>query len=207
MLQSATVHPATLAILKKIMSMPTFQQFNLVGGTSLSLQIGHRISIDLDLFSNQDFNNAVIIQALESLGELIVLVDNPPFLQLRLNDVKLDFLKYPYPFVQDYREIEGVRLVSIENIGTMKLTAIARRGAKKDFFDIYFLLERFTLAQLIEHFEQTLPHVDPFHIIKSLTYFDDADKELNPEMLIKVSWQTVKKTIEKKVEAYLKQIN
>lgn len=189
------------------MSIPALQQFNLVGGTSLSLQIGHRISIDLDLFSNKDFNNSTVIQALEPLGELTVLVDNPPFLQARLNDVKLDFLKYPYPFVQNYQEIEGVRLVSIENIGTMKLTAIARRGAKKDFFDLYFLLERYTLGQLVEHFEQTLPHVDPFHIVKSLTYFDDADKELNPEMLINVSWQTVKKTIERKVEQYLKHIN
>ena len=116
MLQSATVHPTTLELLKKIMSMPALKQFNLVGGTSLSLQIGHRISIDLDLFSNQDFNNSTIIQALEPLGELTVLVDNPPFLQARLNDVKLDFLKYPYPFVQNYQEIEGVRLVSIENI-------------------------------------------------------------------------------------------
>ena len=205
MLQSATVDPKTLGLLKQVMSIPALASFNLVGGTALSLQIGHRISIDLDLFSNQDFDNATIIHALEPLGELDVVVDNPPFLQMRLDDVKLDFLKYPYPFIQDYQEIEGVRLVSIENIGTMKLTAIGRRGAKKDFFDIYFLLERYTLAQLLEHFKQTLPRVDAFHIVKSLTYFDDAEKELNPEMLIKVSWQTVKKTIEKKVEAYLKQ--
>jgi Nucleotidyl transferase AbiEii toxin, Type IV TA system len=205
MLQSATVHPATLAILKQLMSMPVLKQFNLVGGTSLSLQIGHRISIDLDLFSNIDFDNSTIINAIEPLGELTVLVDNPPFLQMRLNDVKLDFLKYPYPFIQNYLEIEGIRLVSIENIATMKLTAIARRGAKKDFFDLYFLLERYYLAQLLELLEQTLPNIDPFHIVKSLTYFEDAEKELNPEMLIKVSWQTVKKTIEKKVESYLKQ--
>ena len=205
MLQSATIYPGTLAILKQLMAIPTLKQFNLVGGTALSLQIGHRISIDLDLFSNQDFDNATIIYTLEPLGELTVLVDNPPFLQMRLNDVKLDFLKYPYPFIQNHQEIEGVRLVSIENIGTMKLNAIARRGAKKDFFDLYFMLERYTLAQLVEQFTQTLPHVDPFHIVKSLTYFDDADKEINPEMLIKVSWQTVKKAIEKKVEAYLKQ--
>jgi hypothetical protein len=204
MLQSATVHPATLAILKQLMSIPALKQFNLVGGTSLSLQIGHRISIDLDMFSNQEFENSAIIEAIEHLGELTVLVDNPPFLQMRLDDVKLDFLKYPYSFVQNYREIEGVRLVSIENIGTMKLNAVARRGAKKDFFDLYFLLEKYSLSQLLKHFEQTLPNIDPFHIVKSLTFFDDADKELDPEMLIKVSWITVKKTIEKKVESYLK---
>ena len=189
------------------MLMPIFQSFNLVGGTALSLQIGHRISVDLDLFSNHDFDNTAIIQALEPHGNLTVLVDNPPFLQMRLDDVKIDLLKYPYPFVQEYQEIEGVRLVSIENIATMKLLAIARRGAKKDFFDIYFLLERYTLAQLLEQFKKTLPNNDTFHIVKSMTYFGDAEEEVNPKMLIKVSWQTVKNTIEKKVEAYLRQKN
>ena len=205
MLQSATVHPATLGLLKKIMAMPVLQSFNLVGGTALSLQIGHRISVDLDLFSNQDFDNATIIRALEAIGNLAVLVDNPPFLQVRLDDVKVDMLKYPYAFVEQYNEIEGVRLVSVETIATMKLLAVARRGAKKDFFDIYFLLERYTLAQLLAQFEKTLPNIDTFHIVKSMTYFGDAETELNPKMLIKVSWQTVKKTIEKKVEIYLKQ--
>ena len=206
MLQSTTVHPATLGLLKKIMTMPVLQSFNLVGGTALSLQIGHRISVDLDLFSNQDFDNATIIRALEAVGNLTVLVDNPPFLQMRLDDVKVDMLKYPYPFVEQYNEIEGVRLVSVETIATMKLLAIARRGAKKDFFDIYFLLERYTLAELLAQFEKTLPYIDTFHIVKSMTYFGDAEEELNPKMLIKVSWQTVKKTIEKKVEIYLRQV-
>ena len=205
MLQSATVHPATLGLLKKIMVMPVLQSFNLVGGTALSLQIGHRISVDLDLFSNQDFDNATIIRALEAVGNLTVLVDNPPFLQVRIDDVKVDMLKYPYAFVEQYNEIEGVRLVSVETIATMKLLAVARRGAKKDFFDIYFLLERYTLAQLLAQFEKTLPNIDTFHIVKSMTYFGDAEAELNPKMLIKVTWQTVKKTIEKKVEIYLRQ--
>ena len=205
MLQSATVHQGTLELLKKIMHMPVLQSFNLVGGTALSLQIGHRISVDLDLFSNQDFDNATITRALEAIGNLAVLVDNPPFLQVRLDDVKVDMLKYPYAFVEQYNEIEGVRLVSVETIATMKLLAVARHGAKKDFFDIYFLLERYTLAQLLAQFEKILPNIDTFHIVKSMTYFGDAEAELNPKMLIKVSWQTVKKTIEKKVEIYLKQ--
>lgn len=205
MLQSATVHPATLGLLKKIMSLPTFQPFNLVGGTALSLQIGHRISIDLDLFSSHDFDNADILRGLQLLGNLDVIVDKSPFLQVYLDDVKLDFLKYPYAFIQEYQEVEGVRLVSVETIATMKFLAIARRGVKKDFVDLYFLLENYSLAHLIQQFETTLPHVDTFHIIKSLTYFGNAEEDSNPKMLIKVSWQTVKKTITQKVEAYLKQ--
>jgi predicted nucleotidyltransferase component of viral defense system len=204
MLQTATVHPATLAILKKVMQMPEIQQFNLVGGTSLSLQIGHRISVDLDLFTYQDYDSSKIIQALQPLGDLDILVDNPPFLQSRLDDVKLDFLKFSYPFVQDYIEIDGVRLVSIENIAIMKLLAIARRSVKKDFIDLYFMLERYRLEEIVQVFETKLPHVDMFHILKSLTYFGDAESDGDPKMLIKAPWKNVKKVIVQKVNAYLK---
>jgi hypothetical protein len=78
MLQSATVHPATLAILKKVMAMPDFRQFNLVGGTALALQIGHRMSIDL--FTHEEYDGTKTLQALEALGKLEILVNNPPFL-------------------------------------------------------------------------------------------------------------------------------
>ena len=203
MLHTATVHPATLAILKKVMEMPAFQQFNLVGGTSLSLQIGHRISIDLDLFTFEDYDSQTMLNALETIGNVDILVDKPPFLQVKLDDVKMDFLKFPYPFVKEFKEIEGIRLVSIELIAVMKLLAIARRGVKKDFYDLYFLLEKYTLDEIVSYFEDQIKKVDMFHIIKSLTYFDDADSDANPKMLIKVSWQNVKKSISYKVNAYL----
>ena len=183
--------------------MPVLQPFNLVGGTALALQIGHRISIDLDLFTYEEYDGAEILQILQSWGELDLLVNKPPFLQVRLDDVKIDFLKFPYHFVQNYTEIEGVRLVSIENIAVMKLLAIARRGVKKDFFDLYFILERYSIDQIIIKFETLLPHVDLFHILKSLTYFDDAEPDGDPKMLIKTSWTQVKKIISEKVNTYL----
>jgi predicted nucleotidyltransferase component of viral defense system len=204
MLQTAAVHSATLAILKTVMQMPEFRQFNLVGGTALALQIGHRISIDLDLFTHEEYEGDKILQALQSLGNLDTLVINPPFLQARLDDVKMDFLKFPYAFVRDYTETEGVRLVSIENIAIMKLLAIARRGVKKDFFDLYFILERYRLGKILQIFEAKLPHVDLFHILKSLTYFDDAEPDGDPKMLIKTTWKNVKKVITQKVNDYLK---
>lgn len=185
------------------MQTPVFQQFNLVGGTALALQIGHRISIDLDLFTDDEYDSAKILQVLESLGNLDTLMNKPPFLQVRLDDVKLDFLKFPYPFVRDFIEIDGIRLVSIENIAVMKLLAIARRGVKKDFFDMYFILERFSLNEVLRMFEAKLPHVDLFHILKSLAYFGDAEPDGDPKMLQKVTWATVKKTITKKTKAYL----
>ncbi len=202
MLQSATVNPATLAILKKVMLMPAFQQFNLVGGTALSLQIGHRISIDLDLFTHEDYDSKIILKELESLGYLEILVNKPPFLQVRLDDVKMDFLKFPYQFVQEYTTVEGVRLVPIEHIAIMKLLAIARRGVKKDFFDLYFILERFSIQEVLSMFEAQLPRTDLFHILKSLTYFEDAEADGDPKMLQKIAWKQVKKTITQKVNEY-----
>ncbi|MBK8563524.1 MAG: nucleotidyl transferase AbiEii/AbiGii toxin family protein [Saprospiraceae bacterium] len=187
------------------MQEPTFQQFRLVGGTALALQIGHRISIDLDLFTSEDFDNNAIISAMQPMGRLEILVDKPPFLQVRLDDVKVDFLKYPYPFVSEGIEVEDIRLATIENIAVMKLLAIARRGVKKDFYDFYFLLEQFKMAEIVGFFEEKVPNVDLFHIFKSLIYFGDADVEGDPKMLKKVSWSTVKKTISKKVETYLNQ--
>ena len=184
--------------------MSAFQQFNLVGGTSLSLQIGHRISIDLDLFTFEDYDSQTLIKALESLGEVDILVDKPPFLQVRLDNLKMDFLKFPYPLVKEYNEIEGVRLVKLDLIAVMKFLAIARRGVKKDFVDLYFLLEKYSITEIVHIFETRLPHVDMFHVIKSLTYFDDAEIDVNPKMLIKVSWQTIKKVISQKVGDYLK---
>lgn len=204
MLQTSTVYPDTLAILNRVMEMPALSSFNLVGGTALALQIGHRISIDLDLFTHQDYDDAVILDAVKNLGQVEIFVNKPPFLQLRVDDVKMDFLKFPYAFVQEYETIEGVRLVSVETIAVMKLLAVSRRGVKKDFYDLYFILERYTLAEIVYLFKVKLPNVDMFHILKSLTYFGDADPDPDPKMLIKVSWAVVKKTIIAKTQAYLK---
>lgn len=204
MLQSTTVHPATLALLKEVMQRNDFQQFNLVGGTGLALQIGHRNSIDLDLFTAYDYDSKNILPVLQTIGNLDILIDKPPFLQVRLNDVKMDFLKFPYPFVQDFIEIEGIRLATLENIAIMKLMAIARRGVKKDFIDLYFILEHYSLAELVEIFESKLPGIDMFHILKSLTYFDDADPDADPKMFKKVTWPRIKQTISEKTNDFLR---
>ncbi|NJK83335.1 MAG: nucleotidyl transferase AbiEii/AbiGii toxin family protein [Saprospiraceae bacterium] len=203
MLQTATIHPTTLGILKKIMESSDLKQFNLVGGTALALQIGHRISIDLDLFTFNDYDSTSVIRIMESIGHLEIIMDKPPFLQLRIDDLKIDFLKFPYAFVQDYVELDSVRLVSIENIAIMKLLAVARRGVKKDFFDLYFLLQQYSLEDILKFFTLKIPNVDLFHIIKSLTYFDDAESDANPKMIKKATWGQVKKKIVKETQAYL----
>ncbi len=93
-------------------------------------------------------------------------------------------------------------MLSKEDIIPMKLSAIGNRGSKKDFFDIYFLLKEFTMKNMFELFEAKFPNVNYFHILKSLAYFEDADTEINPKMIMKVSWEDVKKEIRKQVKLF-----
>ena len=118
--------------------------------------------------------------------------------------LKIDFLQFPYSFVENHIVIEGVRLVTIPDIAVMKLLAISRRGSKKDFVDLYFILERMILSDIVTLFQERLPQIDMFHILKSLTYFDDAEKDANPETLQKITWAKMKKTITEKATVYLK---
>jgi len=185
------------------MKLTDFHQFSLVGGTALALQIGHRISIDLDLFTYQDYDQQNIWRVIETMGDAERIVDKPPFLQVRLNDVKVDFLKFPYPFVQEYTTIDGIRMAPIKLIAVMKLLAIARRGVKKDFYDLYFILKQYHIHEVVNYFSHLLPNVDLFHILKSLTYFEDAESDAEPKMLEKVSWKDVKIGISDVTHHYL----
>ena len=113
--------------------------------------------------------------------------------------IKIDIVKYAYPLIQKVRIVDEIRLLSIEDITAMKLSAIANRGAKKDFFDIYELLKSFSLPKMFEFFTEKYPNIEHFHILKSLTYFDDAESEFDPISLNNTDWETVKLTIEKNV--------
>lgn len=204
MLQYTTVLPATLGLLKDLMQKNCLAEFNLVGGTSLALQIGHRLSIDLDLFTQNDFETSEIVVELQEDLHFDIVQQKTNTLTLNVEYpnssnqfIKVDILKYPYPLINDIVSIEGIRLLSIEDIIPMKLSAIANRGAKKDFYDIYFLLEHYTLKEMLELFSKKFPNINHFHLIKSLTYFNTADEDANPKVFKKVSWEQVKAKIEK----------
>lgn len=184
------------------MALPILESFYLVGGTALALQLGHRKSIDLDLFCDVDHDQDAIIKSLPNpkreFGRGTV------FLGLYIQEVKCDFVKYPFPRIEPLIVTEGVRMASPMEIAGMKLWAITRRGAKKDFIDLHFLLEQFSLKEMLEFFRQKFPTIEPFMVIRSLTYFEDADEEVDPEMFMDISWEKVKVGIRNTVEAFLK---
>ena len=168
MLHTQTVEPITLGLLKRLMSDEALDQFNLVGGTALSLQIGHRMSIDLDLFTQNDFEASDILKHLTEAGyEPQVTHIQKQTLIGEIQGIKVDFMRFRYPFAQEVLAIDGIRLANIKDIACMKIDAIMGRGRKKDFFDLYFLLEHFTLPDIMSWYAQMFKHSTLFHVYKS----------------------------------------
>ena len=196
MLQSQTVESNTLELLKSLMQKEYLNSFVLVGGTALALQLGNRESIDLDLFSNTDFASNELLTSL--LNDYQILVNNQlsQTLITTINYVKVDFIKFHYPFIRPFLVIENIRMASLEDIAAMKLDAITGRGSKKDFYDLFFLLQHYSIDELFSFYTEKYPHQTTFHVARSLTYFDDADIQPSPIVFDKtITWETVKKKI------------
>jgi len=136
LLQTRTVEPRTLALLKQLMSIPQVSPFYLVRGTALALQLGHRISIDLDLFTTESFDKVDLIETIIDNFEVTIESEGKNMLITYINEIKVDFVKMSYPILFPTLHIEGVRMLDIQDIAPMKLKAIVQRGSKKDFFDI-----------------------------------------------------------------------
>ena len=197
-----TVEPATLELLKKIMSHPKLTDLVLVGGTSLALQLGQRESVDLDLFGKFSLEAGELKSILESIGSLeIVHLDSKKAINSCIIDnIKVDIVNYSYGWIKPIIVDEGVRLASLEDIAAMKLSAIGSRGTKKDFFDFYFLLQFFTIYEIVGFFKQKYQLSDVMHYILGLGYFEDADRDLDPIMFEPLAWEDVKARIVKEIQ-------
>ncbi len=171
-------------------------QFYLAGGTALSLQIGHRLSVDLDFFSpTEDIPDirARLERALAPLdatladsswGNLVYLAKN----------IRVGFYGYGYTLVAPIIETKEARLASIEDIALMKLDALLSRSTRKDFYDLYFISHSIPLRQILDKAPQKYPYVRDFEAqtVKRLVYFENAEAEADPSMLQHVDWQAVK---------------
>jgi predicted nucleotidyltransferase component of viral defense system len=200
MLHRKTIAAPTLGLLKNITAIPELSAFNLVGGTSLALQIGHRLSVDLDFFGDRPFETQEILDLLQPLGQVRLLSQSKNILVLNVEGVKVDFVNYRYPLINELIHIEGLRLADLPDISAMKLAAIAGRGRKKDFIDIYFLLKKYSLSQLFDFYTTKYEDGSVLMVSRSLAYFDDADHDEDLMLFKDVSWQKVKETIQKEVQ-------
>lgn len=200
MLHTNTVLPGTLDLLKRVMAVPELEDFNLAGGTSLALQIGHRLSVDLDLFGARPFEKDEILDLADDLGTVRLMHATKNILVLDINGVKVDFVNYKYPLLREVHKESDIRLVSLPDIGAMKLAAITGRGRKRDFTDLFFLMNQYSLSELLTFYNQKYPDGSEFLVARSLTYFDDADQDESLNLLQNADWPTVKKTIENEVK-------
>lgn len=186
-------------------TQPTFlKDYYLSGGTALSLQIGHRESIDLDFFNQNDFDPILLQSSLEKLGRLKNLELDKNTLNAFLKGVQIQFLGYPYPLLKPAIKWKGVMISSVIDIACTKLQTISMRGSKKDFVDLYFILKKYSLQELFNQLDQKYKGSDfsHVHILKSLVYFADADIQPMPRMHKKTTWPEVKKTIINNVADY-----
>jgi predicted nucleotidyltransferase component of viral defense system len=207
MLHLETVSSSTLGLLKNLQSIKQLSGMRLVGGTSLALQKGHRISEDLDLFGfNIKEDNVSVLAALKAEGlKIDIRKQTSNMLIMMIENVKVDMVNYPYPWIDKAISESEITLAGKKDIAAMKLSAITNRGTKKDFVDLFYLLNDFTLSEMIGFYNHKYPDASLFMLLKSLNFFDDAEENEMPTMLDNsFTWEQMKTKIEKEV---LEQIN
>jgi predicted nucleotidyltransferase component of viral defense system len=186
----------TRALLEKIAVQDFANKFYLAGGTALALFLNHRISVDLDFFSEEKFYSPSLIKNLKKLGTFRGLKSSEDTILGTLNGVKISFFALPYKLLEKPAKFQNLRIANLTDLALMKILAISDRGTKRDFIDLYFLCQN---IKPLENFVYLFPKkygkydYNIYHIIKSLSYFGDAENDEMPKMKIEISWNSVKK--------------
>ncbi len=207
MLHYETINLETNELLKDLMRMPVLKDFALVGGTNLSLRYGHRISVDIDLFTNLPFDADEIIESIFRIFPNTVLIGKKKYsIWLIINGIKVDFILHEYPYLEGIEIIDGVRFLSVQDIIPMKLQALAGRGVKKDFWDIYELLFHFDLSQMKDFHDRKYLNSDFGFVLLSMSYFEDAEhQQQDPIDLKGITWNDVKIRISSAAKVFINQ--
>lgn len=214
MLYYSTVNDLLKSSLIKIMQSDVFSDFRLVGGTALSLQIGHRASIDIDLFSDSeygslDFNSIEnylkenfkyvdFLNTIPAIGTSYFIGEN------KENSVKLD-VYYTDTYIQPPIEVDGIRMATIEEIIAMKIDVVQRGGRKKDFWDLHDLLSSYTISEMLDLHKRRYPYShDKALIIQNFTSFHQADEDFNPICFKGKYWEFIKEDFEEIISEFKK---
>jgi len=190
-----TVIPAsTETTLRGLRDAHLLDRFYLAGGTGLALQFGHRLSLDLDFFSPEHFDENSLLQLIQNLDRFALVAKAPYTLHSTVQETKVSFLGYAYPVLFPANLFLDVPVADPHDIACMKLSAIASRGTKRDFVDLYMCVVRYGLTEILRLFDQKYAQTNysRIHLLKSLTYFADAEKDPMPHMLVRLDWEEVK---------------
>lgn len=203
MLHTQTINDATLALLKKLMNDQNLASFSLAGGTALSLYIGHRVSIDLDLFSDHAFDAPVLekylISSYNFKGDML----EKNALKGSIEGVKTDFITHNYPRLQDFFTEEiPIRLYSMQDIAAMKFAAIADNGTRlKDFIDIAFLSTKLSLRDMLNAYQKKYSNSNSVRALKGLMYHQDINFEEPIRLISKnFEWSCIVKRLSEMIQ-------
>lgn len=184
----------------------------LAGGTALALQIGHRYSKDFDFFTREEFSENVFAQRIKKLIPSFKLEKKEQGTIIgNIKDFRFSLFFYDYPLISKLYKFSDVKIADVKDIAPMKIAAISSRGTKRDFVDLYFIIEKekiFTLEEVLRLYDEKFKALkeNKIHILKSLVYFEDADNEKTPKMIKDVVWKNVKKFFREELKIISKEI-
>jgi hypothetical protein len=169
--------------------------------------VGHRRSVDLDWFGAGYLDDPMLFahELIRAGIRLDIGNVQPGTLHAVASGVRVSFFDYPYPLLGPPEQIGGIDglVAALPDLSAMKLLAVIQRGTRKDFVDVHALLSEFTLAEMIDHFCRKFAVSDPSRLIYSLTYFDEADKEPMPQMLVAIDWSTIQRSLREAVTQWV----
>jgi predicted nucleotidyltransferase component of viral defense system len=178
--------------------------FYLAGGTGLALQLGHRTSLDFNFYTQKQFDTHRMYREFEeNFNKIEMTYIDEETLRMKIDSVEVALFVYNYPLIRPVVSFEGIDIASLEDISAMKVVAISQRGLKRDFIDIYFLMQKFGLKRILEFAKEKYRSFNPYVAIQGLLYFDDAERDPPSDryrMLRKVDWKEIKRFIIKEVD-------
>ncbi len=198
MLFKKTVDQLTFDLIIKLQEKPYLEGFYLVGGTALALRLGHRRSVDIDLFCNFNFDAQDIFEKISNDFNFKIFYSAANTLKGSINNVQVDILAHRYPHIADLHVSEKIKMLSIQDISAMKLNAVCTNGQRvKDFIDIFYILQQIQLPEMIRFYKTKYNQTNDINVLKSLVWFDDVDLADWPVMIKdpQLTWNKIKKTI------------
>jgi predicted nucleotidyltransferase component of viral defense system len=187
------IAPAAQSLLLNLGKASFSSSFYLAGGTGLALRFGHRRSVDFDFFSRESFDEEALLTLLKEHSPS-VLSRAPSTLHLLLLEIKVSFIGYPYPLLFPTERFSGVDVADARDIACMKLSAVASRGTRRDFVDLYLAAKAYSLGEILSLFARKYAGIEysRLHLLKSLSYFEDAEADPPLSMLTEISWADVR---------------
>jgi predicted nucleotidyltransferase component of viral defense system len=191
--------------LKELLRAGVLGSFYLAGGTGLALYLGHRRSVDLDFFKTEAFDQEALLERLQQIPGLALVAKGAATLHTMIQGTKTSFLGYDYPILYPFGSFHGIQVADLRDIAGMKISAVASRGTRRDFIDLYVVSQKYGLDKFLQTFREKFAKVNysMVHVLKSLTYFEDAEQEPMPDMLVPLAWDEVKQFFCREVPPFL----